>query len=124
MTENKGDLISREALKKALHNFFEGKIIDEPTYILRDVFCHIDNAPTVEPTFGVFKAICCEDCDKNKRPQGEWINKRTIKHDGEFYCSNCDFELESFIQGVFYNFCPNCGAQMVNFDSIFLRRQL
>ncbi len=31
------DLISREALKKALHNFFDGKVIDEPTYILRDV---------------------------------------------------------------------------------------
>ena len=44
------DLISREALKKALHNFFDGKIIDEPTYILRDVFCYIDNAPTVEPS--------------------------------------------------------------------------
>ena len=42
-----GDIISREALKKALHNFFDGKVIDEPAYILRDVFCHIDNAPTV-----------------------------------------------------------------------------
>ena len=41
------DLISREALKKALHNFFDGKVIDEPTYILRNVFCYIDNAPTV-----------------------------------------------------------------------------
>ena len=43
------DLISREVLKKALHNFFDGKVIDEPTYILRDVFCLIDGAPSVEP---------------------------------------------------------------------------
>lgn len=41
------DLISREALKTALHNFFDGKVIDEPAYILRDVFSYIDNAPTV-----------------------------------------------------------------------------
>lgn len=46
--EEKGDLISREALKKALHNFFDGKVIDEPAYILRDVFCQIDGTPAVE----------------------------------------------------------------------------
>ena len=70
------DLISREALKKVLHNFFDGKIIDEPAYILRDVFCYIDNAPTVEPTFGLFKEMLCTECEK--RPQGE--------------CQNCDFK--------------------------------
>lgn len=48
------DLISRDALKKALHNFFDGKVIDEPTYILRDVFCYIESAPTVNP---------CGNCD-------------------------------------------------------------
>jgi len=47
------------------------------------------------------------------RPHGEWINRRTQQHDGEYYCSNCDFELESFIEGVFYRYCPNCGAEMV-----------
>ena len=47
-----GDLISREALKKALHNFFDGKVIDEPTYILCDVLCHIDSAPTVSDRYG------------------------------------------------------------------------
>lgn len=43
---------------------------------------------------------------------GEWINKRTMVHDGEFYCSACDFVLDTFMQAVFYNFCPNCGADM------------
>ena len=46
---NEVSLIDAEALKKALHNFFDGKVIDEPTYILRDVFCCIDNAPAVKP---------------------------------------------------------------------------
>lgn len=45
-----GDLINREDLKKALHKFFDGKVIDEPTYILRDVFCYIDGAPAVDTT--------------------------------------------------------------------------
>jgi hypothetical protein len=49
-----GDSISRDALKKALHSFFDGKVIDEPAYILRDVLCHIDSAPVVKP---------CENCD-------------------------------------------------------------
>lgn len=63
------DLISREALKKAL-----GKstvtIIGYGEAILLDTANElIDTAPAVEPTFGVFKAICCEACEK--RPQGE-----------------------------------------------------
>ena len=54
MQNMNNDLISREALKEALHNFFDGKVIDEPAYILRDVFCYIESAPTVNP---------CENCD-------------------------------------------------------------
>ena len=62
-----GDLISREALKKALHNFFDGKVIDEPAYILRDVLCHIDSAPTVNPCGNCdlyFKAMTKEEMKK------------------------------------------------------------
>lgn len=41
------------------------------------------------------------------RPKGEWITTRTLKHDGNPYCSNCDEETI-----IRYNFCPNCGASM------------
>lgn len=44
---------------------------------------------------------------KYERPQGEWITTRTLKHDGNPYCSNCDEETI-----IRYNFCPNCGAKM------------
>ena len=44
--------------------------------------------------------------------KGEWTDHRTLEHDGEFYCSNCGFVLDSYIQGAFYNYCPNCGADM------------
>lgn len=29
-----------------------------------------------------------------------------------FECDRCGFVLEDWIQGAFYNFCPNCGADM------------
>ena len=90
-------LIDAEALKQALHNFFDGKVIDEPTYILRDVFCYIDNAPTVE------------------RPQSEW---KIIEHDnhylmGIYQCDLCSYKYacpDEFAR----NYCPNCGAKMKN----------
>lgn len=48
------------------------------------------------------------------RPQGEWINHRTIMHDGEYYCSNCDEAAEWLDGGSQFlsKFCPNCGAEM------------
>ena len=57
-------LIDAEALKQALHNFFDGKVIDEPTYILRDVFCYIDNAPTVERPQSEVKKMNNKDAEK------------------------------------------------------------
>ena len=108
--EEKGDLISREALKKALHNFFDGKVIDEPAYILRDVFCHIDSSTTVS----VNPYYVAELESRNKelikiiedevRPKGEWLVK-----DGLAECNKCH-HLFSF----FGNFCSNCGAEMFN----------
>jgi hypothetical protein len=104
------DLISREALKKALHNFFDGKVIDEPTYILRDVFCYIDNAPTVEPFELVTKngitypkaldnmtfshTLSTEERQNiiqaymlglYERPRGKWVELRSY----DYKCSLC-----------------------------------
>lgn len=94
MTENKGDLISRSALKKqfsneCLHNCYYCKLAKWD----KEGSCYncglIDNAPTVE------------------RPQGEWIHKEFdpfLKEYGQ--CSNC---LQRERVG---NFCRNCGADM------------
>ena len=78
-----------------------------------DIADAIDNAPTVTPTFGLFRDMLCSDCEK--RPQGEWyktgqsfINPNKFKNYG---CSNCFYELDEHIR-IKPNFCPNCGADM------------
>lgn len=40
--------------------------------------------------------------------RGEWKKMP----DGACVCSVCQLGLESFTQAIFYNFCPNCGADM------------
>ena len=40
---------------------------------------------------------------------GHWTTKRSLTHDGEWYCSNCEYEPTVFED---YKYCPNCGAKM------------
>ena len=121
------DLISREALKKALtskdlitwtHEYGDAIPVDWLMSV-------INNAPTVEYTFEeAFQKTVCEqrlycperpqgeqiaweqgyECGKNEsRPQGEWKLHGMI-----YYCSVCGHDYE---QGG-NNFCGNCGAKM------------
>jgi len=105
------DLISREALKKALEECkycgFYGKLIEL-----------IDNAPTV-PQVTVF----CENADEKtieelkaemqkaklavfeERPQGEWIDTGSGQE-----CNVCH-EIQ-YGYDNFRHFCANCGAKM------------
>lgn len=103
-------LIDADALKKALHNFFDGKVINEPAYILRDVFCQIEGAPAVEINTNdiEYKAYCkgLEDGKQIARPKGRMIIKQPS---GWEYCSECGKVLEPQDK-----FCWNCGAEMVN----------
>lgn len=81
----RGDFISREALKKALHNFFDGKVIGEPAYILRDVFCYIDGAPAlakIDTNDIEYKSYCkgLEDGKKIVKTPSEWIRREDVIH--------------------------------------------
>ena len=75
----------------------------------------IDNAPTVEPTFGMFRAMLCETCQSyasnmavvklaksiEERPQGEWID-----YNNTFYkCPDCGYLLEKC--------CPQCQNKVI-----------
>ena len=48
--------------------------------------------------------------------RAHWTDRRTIEHDGEWYCSNCGDEVTICMCGKDktweYPFCPNCGARM------------
>ena len=55
---------------------------------------YIDSAPSVDAAPVV---------------HGRWTTKRTWQHDGEWYCSVCDYEPIVFMKS---NYCPNCGARM------------
>ena len=47
---------------------------------------------------------------------GEWTNRRTWTHDGEWYCTACDKEITIYMGekrgNDRYKYCPNCGAMM------------
>ena len=87
----------------------------------------IDNAPTVEPTFGLFRTMLCETCqayatnraiaklaDEYTRPQGEWIFEKADNESIDGYiCSNCGRSYHTKVPYFSeFNYCPNCGAQM------------
>lgn len=104
MTENKGDLISREALKKAIYEWRYHGYYDKLIEV-------IDNAPTVEQKY-YERVIAQINPVIEARPQGEWL-----KAQGEwvtdttykicFMCSECKAHFE-----FPFNFCPICGAKM------------
>ena len=128
-----GDLISREALKKAIetcekfaclpdtklmpfYRLNEPEKNYEPYVHLRDIKKAIDNAPAVEYTFEAAfqKTVCDQRLYCPERPQGEWIidgHHRRCKKCGEYFCI-----ADSEGNEIPSNFCPNCGARMQKGD--------
>lgn len=100
-------LIDADKLKKAIDKEFEKA--DLTDYEACSCVCEIydkciDNAPTI---------IWCSETseglplmDLRPRPQGKW--KRIYEEDNDVECPFCGFQED----GIYYNFCPNCGAQM------------
>ena len=105
MTENKGDLISREALKE--HKFLcpdnpnATRFYDEKTKAYQQgwndcIDAIIDNAPTVE-------AKTTEDCIIAYGDGYETARQLYARPQGEWKCPEC---------GEWLFACPNCGADM------------
>ena len=88
--------IDAEALKEAIAKIYiayDGFNPNDLGRFAERVDELIDNAPTVEP----------------ERPHGKWT---TEKHSMLIYCSVCQMGYVYDIRNTFYNFCPNCGADM------------
>lgn len=82
----------------------------------------INNAPTVELDESVIQEVLKPRCMTvvaneylvalhGKRPQGEWLDIYATHI--AYECSNCHMQMP--ITGYF-NFCPNCGADMREAD--------
>lgn len=117
MTENKGDLISREALIKWIDDSVSqyGHVYSTDMLNMWGLFKDylINNAPTVDaiPTElheKILDKVEGEllECQSNLRPQGKW--KHIIEEDNDVECPFCGFQED----GIYYNYCPQCGADM------------
>ena len=117
--EEKGDTISRSALKDEINKkvekiikAFNGYAVDSSAIIYThiELLDLIDNAPTVE-----IATKLQPNC--NKLQQGEWIEGEN----GIIKCNKCKSEIiYSYLIGNepdFPNFCPNCGADMRGEDN-------
>lgn len=117
MTENKGDLISREALKEEVRKRVIGNNLD--VFVAKNIMCLIDNAPTVEQTI-ITEFKGCDNCEL-ERPTGEWIFIDILEDDNFpmdkgskiYECSVCGRRIWTFCEDLtdFYPFC-HCGADM------------
>lgn len=92
---DKNDLISRSALlERAIRVEGYLHLSDDRTKRIECIpVSFIEDSPVVDP--------------ENLRPKGRW--KVDKSHNGEPYCSHCEFEP---IAGDQSNYCPSCGAKM------------
>lgn len=113
------DLISREALKKALIEAHINRVLTFDISTFNCVMSTIDNAPTVskKELQKIFyetaekpelKEVIAYECGKasTEREQGEWIDCSEDK--GYVECPFCHKQ----ITGGDLNFCVKCGADM------------
>lgn len=76
---------------------------------LRDIYSSVPNG--VYTTGHIITAIDeCKTVDAAPVVHGKWTTKRTQEHDGEWYCTVCDYE--PIVMSDDMKYCPGCGAKM------------
>ena len=94
--------VDKQAVKHALKKHFK----KNPTMAIR-AMAVVDEVPSVHTGFLDWQKIILTNLMSRK---GKWIRTRTMTHDGELYCDQCEQEHPE--QKLIWNFCPNCGARM------------
>ena len=84
------DIISRQAVKEWLYRW-EG-------YIDKDMIARMQ-----------YRVI---DIPSAERKKGEWMRLGEYPDGESLKCSECGVVLEDWVMGAFFNYCPNCGADM------------
>lgn len=86
-----------------------GRYVDADS-LIRTLYIQADNdgfiCCGVEDLETLIKTQLTEDVRENVR--GEWIKDEN----GDITCTNCGCHLEDWVKAIFYNFCPNCGADV------------
>lgn len=105
---SQGDLISREALKKAFEKVYPLATNEMGGVVNKQIYELIDNAQAVETytSEDIVKYVSAtEDLVRKKleRPKGKWELHGMI-----YYCSECGHDCGESGD----NFCGNCGADM------------
>lgn len=87
------DSISRQAAIEVIENELD-KIDHVPQWVFDRLTNKLRELPSAE------------------RKKGEWIRLDEYPNDVSVKCSECGVTLEDWMLGAFYNYCPNCGAEM------------
>ena len=82
-------LIDKDALLNIFSRYYGNDKIE-----VDEVIEWIDEQPTIE-----------------ERKTGNWVGIDDEPCE-TFECDVCGFVLDDWIEGAFYNYCPNCGADM------------
>lgn len=109
------DLISRSDVKDHIGELL---LVYSGEELANAILNAIDNAPTVD----TYTIEDIQEVRENslilgaklaQRPEGEW---KVYAHQGGVpisdYCTNCKYEMKWYRNK--YNFCPKCGAKMLN----------
>lgn len=72
---------------------------------MRNMMCDQNGCPISDAVFALDKAIEALSAD---RPQGEWI----FRGDGKAICSDCGKSYDWDFEAQYYNYCPECGAEV------------
>lgn len=117
-----GDLINRDALKRALNYIYDCAYIDSKSKegIASDIIAEIDKAPAVDISgneyfpyrTAYFNGV--EDGRATARPKGEWINHRNDYGHNIADCSLCGKAMQWHDEdedGI-PRYCWYCGASM------------
>lgn len=116
---NVGDLINRDALKRAFENLASDDY-NEPIWYQKTVFETIDKAPAIDISgseyfpyrTAYFNGV--EDGRATARPKGEWINHRNDYGHNIADCSLCGKTMQWHDEdgdGI-PRYCWYCGASM------------
>ena len=119
------DLISRQAALDIINQYDSAsiKLFGEPIRGLASILADIEDLPSAQPEYdldGYSSRLWKAAYERGKqdaeqeRKTGRWVATPSTYH----YCSLCRMaaHLDYYGNEVTSNFCPNCGAQMVEDD--------